>query len=81
MTPKFELLTQKVLYKFIFPVNDSTSWKVGVLTFIFYFRVTNSKLKKKKFNFELLTQRLNFGFSNFELLTQRLKIKSYILSY
>ena len=44
-------------------------------------RVTNSKLKNKKFHFELLTPRLKFYFFTFELLTWSWKLKSYTSSY
>ena len=48
---------------------------------VFYFQVTNSKSKNKKFNFESLTRRLNFFFFTFDLQTQSWKIKSYTSSY
>ena len=49
--------------------------------FLFHFRVTNSKLKKKKLHFELLTRWLNFYLYTFELLTRGEKIKHFTLSY
>ena len=61
---------------------------------IFYFRVTNSKLKNKKLHFELLTRRLNFFFHfwvtnwklknkklHSELLTCSWNIINFTLSY
>ena len=38
-----------------------------VVLWFFYFWVTNSKLKNKKINFELLTRWLNFIYFNYEI--------------
>ena len=46
----------------------------------FHSQLTNSKLKNKKFLFELLTQWFNFYFSIFELLIWTWKILNYTLS-
>ena len=42
---------------------------------VFYFQVTNSKSKNKKFNFESLTRRLNFFFFYFRFTNSKLKNK------
>ena len=42
---------------------------------VFYFQVTNSKSKNKKFNVESLTRRLNFYFFYFRFTNSKLKNK------
>ena len=47
---------------------------------IFRFRVTNSKLKKKKFHLQLLTFIFNFWVTNVNLINEKKFLKYYSLN-
>ena len=79
MTSYYELPIRKYLYKFFFRVNILTTKILQFTTnlkaksLFFHSRVTNTRLRNKKINFELLTLKVKLLFFDFQ--NSKLKVK------